>query len=193
MHNTADVVIVGAGIIGLACAEHFARMGQHVILLDRGLPGAGQTTRTGGGIRFAHGSDLNIRLTLRSSPTWKRFAEDFGVDPDFRETGHLFLSSRPEQIESFRSQIALQTQMGLNSALLDRKHMVDRWPQLERVEATHALFCSQGGYLDHHRVVDGFVRKLLSLGVQMELGRRVEGVLQEAGCVVVVETSRGFQ
>lgn len=191
MRNRSDAVIIGAGIIGLACAEHFARMGQSVILLDRGLPGAGQTTRTGGGIRFAHGSDLNIRLTLRSLPVWARFAEVFGVDPNFRETGHLFLTLQPERVDGFRSQVALQTRMGVDSALLDREQIVERWPHLDKVGATHALACSQGGYLDHHRVVDGYVRKVLFMGVTMELGRRVENIIQEAGRVVGVETSDG--
>ena len=191
MQNKSDVVIVGAGILGLACAEQFARLGQSVTILDRHLPGAGQTTRTGGGIRLAHGSDLNIRLTLRSLPVWKQFSETFGVDPGFRETGHLFMTSKPEQIDSFQSQIALQNQLGVNSDLLDRDQIVQRWPQLKSISASHALSCGIGGYLDHHQVVDGYMRKILSMGVRMELGHRAERTIQEAGRVVGVETSRG--
>ncbi len=189
MNKRSDVVIIGAGIIGLACAEQFARMGNTVTILDRHLPGAGQTTRTGGGIRLAHGSELNIRLTLRSLPVWMRFSELYGVDPAFRQTGHLFLTSEPETIERFQSQVALQAQMGVESDLLERKQVVDRWAQLENISATHALSCRQGGYLDHHRVVDGYVRKILSMGVHMELGCRAENIIQEAGRVVGVETS----
>ncbi|MEL7253289.1 MAG: FAD-dependent oxidoreductase [Pseudomonadota bacterium] len=191
MRNQSDVLIIGAGIIGLACAEHFARMGSRVTILERHLPGAGQTTRTGGGIRLAHGSELNIRLTLRSLPAWACFSKAFGVDPNYRETGHLFLTSENKQIDGFRTQIALHRQMGVRSAIIDRSQVVERWPQLEKVSATHALSCRQGGYLDHHRVVDGYTRKILSAGVRLELGCRVENIVQEAGRVVGVETSLG--
>lgn len=191
MNNRSDVVIIGAGIVGLACAEQFSRRGARVIILDRHLPGAGQTTRTGGGIRLAHGSELNVSLSLRSFPVWARFAEAFGVDIDYRETGHLFLTSTPEQIDTFRAQADLQKRLGLSSVILDKGQIAKQWPHLRNVDSTHGLFCREGGYVNHHRVVDGYVRALLRSGVTLELGRRVENIIQEAGRVVGVETSHG--
>ena len=75
--QTSDVVIIGAGIIGLAIAYSLLRAGKSVRIIERSKPGIGQSTKTGGGIRLAHGSELNIQLTQLSFDTWLNFEEYF--------------------------------------------------------------------------------------------------------------------
>src|SRR4029453_18622137 len=82
--KSTDVVVVGGGCIGLASAIALAGRGTNVILVERGLPGAANSTLTGGGIRQQFGSELNVRLSQLSAETWDGFEERFGVDPRFR-------------------------------------------------------------------------------------------------------------
>ncbi|GIS99603.1 MAG: hypothetical protein CM1200mP26_13160 [Acidimicrobiales bacterium] len=86
--------MIGAGIVGLAAAHSLLLAGNSVRIIEQSEPGTGQSTRTGGGIRLAHGSEINVRLAQLSLPTWLSFEQQFGIDPYYQETGHLFLSSK---------------------------------------------------------------------------------------------------
>lgn len=188
---TSDVLVIGAGIIGLACADRFARAGAKVTILEQYHPGAGQTTRTGGGIRLAHGSELHIQLSLRSYDHWLNFYERFGVDPGYVETGHLFFTSLDAPNSNFKAHSDLQRAFNLPSRTLSEAEVHSEWPQLNKVTADHAIFCQAGGYLDHHRVVDGYVRELLRMGVKIESGRRVDNLIFDKGRVVGAKTTQG--
>ena len=186
-----DVIIIGAGIIGLAAAHALAEAGAKVRVLDRHLPGSGQSTRTGGGIRLSHGSATNVRLTQASLPVWEAFAERFGVNPRYRTTGHLFLTSDPERADDLAGQATWQADEGVRSDILTRDEIARRWPHLRTVAGTTGSHCATGGYLDHHRVIQGYTRAVEARGATILPGVRVEGLVQHAGGVVGVETSEG--
>ena len=97
--SSEDVLVIGAGIVGLAAGHALAGRGARVRIFERYLPGTEQSTRTGGGIRLSHGSAMNIALTRASLPVWRRFEDHFGIEPGWRHTGHLFLSARLESGE----------------------------------------------------------------------------------------------
>ena len=106
MKRVDDVIIIGAGIIGLLCAYYLSKEKFKVTVLEKKFPGSGDTTKTGGGIRYLHGSAVNISFSKMSHSFWtyykakshKRF---------FENTGHLFLTSKPENLETFRQQAEL--------------------------------------------------------------------------------------
>src|SRR5512139_4233595 len=102
MEKTADVVIIGGGIIGLSIAYHLAlkKMGR-VVLLERGQLGEGSTSRCVGGIRAQFSTEINILFSLESIKTFEHFKEEFGVDPEFRRIGYLFLATTPQEKEIF--------------------------------------------------------------------------------------------
>src|SRR5215471_13303571 len=100
-----DVTIVGAGIIGLSCAYFLARRGVKVVVLERKLPGAGSSTRNGGGVRSQLGTATNIKLSVLSEPYWSEFVERFGIDPWFRTIGYLFLAADDTELETLRGQV----------------------------------------------------------------------------------------
>ena len=76
MTATADVVIVGAGVVGASIAYHLAARGAKVIVVDRGAgPGAGSTSKATGGFRAQFGSAINVRLSLLARGKLERFAD----------------------------------------------------------------------------------------------------------------------
>src|SRR5262245_29642706 len=90
MTDTAEVVIVGAGIMGVSTAYHLARLGmRRVIVLERDTVCSGSTAFASGGIRHQYANRLGVELTTHSIVTYERFAEEFGVDPQFRQHGYL--------------------------------------------------------------------------------------------------------
>ena len=89
-----DVAIVGAGVIGLSCAYFLARRGVKVVVLERKLPGAGSSTRNGGGVRSQLGTATSVQLSVLSEPYWSEFEKRFGVDPWLRRIGLKGVKSR---------------------------------------------------------------------------------------------------
>ena len=106
MEKTADVVIIGGGIIGVSIAYHLARKkAGRVVLLEKGMLGEGSTSRCAGGIRTQYSTDINIRLALESVEVFQRFEEEFGVDPEFRRIGYCFLASTEKERLVFQQNI----------------------------------------------------------------------------------------
>ena len=187
--QTSDVVIIGAGIIGLAIAYSLLRAGKSVRIIERSKPGVGQSTKTGGGIRLAHGSELNIQLTQLSFDTWLNFEEYFNIDPFYRTTGHLFLTAESENV--LLSQAALLERMKVDYDLLSTSQMSSYWPQLSSMNFSKGLYCKEGGYLDQHRVIKGYVDTVVSNGVKLLTGTQVDGLLKVNERISGVTTSAG--
>ena len=75
MNRVDDVIIIGAGIIGLLCAYYLAKEKFKVTVLEKDFPGSGDTTRTGGGIRYLHASPTNIYLSKMSHSFWTYYKD----------------------------------------------------------------------------------------------------------------------
>ncbi len=140
-------------------------------VVERLLPGSGDSTRTGGGIRLAHGSAINVALTRLSLPTWQNFAALFGVDPQYHNTGHLFLSQRAADS---------QTAYCGTTCQLDLADVQSGWPRLRHLHFATAHYCETGGYLDHSRVIQGYQETLLRNGVDIRCPVEVDGLLMDA-------------
>ncbi|MBT3325552.1 MAG: FAD-binding oxidoreductase [Gemmatimonadales bacterium] len=188
--NTSDVIVVGAGIIGLAAAHALLEAGSSVRIVEQFEPGTGQSTRTGGGIRVAHGSEINVQMAQLSLPTWLNFEQKFGIDPRYQQTGHLFLTSK--DTNGLTTQSDLLNSLGVHCDVLSREELCVLWPSLGVTGFQAGNYCKTGGYLDHHRVVEGFAQKVQAGGAHLEFNTRVEGILRDDDRVIGVRTSEGL-
>jgi len=192
MHSsTHDVVVIGGGIIGLACAYSLAADGVGVLLIEKGLPGSEQTVRTGGGIRLCHSSIINIQLSKVSFPIWEQFEDRYGVDPQFRMTGHLFLARSGTYLEVLGNQSRLHGELDIPSEVLTIDSISTRWPDVTLDGFRGGLLCPVGGYLNHYRAVQGFYHGALDAGARLSLGVRVTGFFRSGERIIGVETTDG--
>ena len=102
-NKVKKVLVIGAGAIELSCGYHLAKKGMSVTIIESDSPGSGQSTKTGGGIRYFHGSTENIQMSFRSRDFWDKFYKTFGINPGYRETGHLFLTSSFQKSQDLNS------------------------------------------------------------------------------------------
>ena len=181
--------MIGAGIVGLAAAYSLLLAGNSVRIIEQSEPGTGQSTRTGGGIRLAHGSEINVRLTQLSLPTWLSFEQQFGIDPYYQETGHLFLSSKDGR--GLATQADLLKSLGVHCDVLSNEEISLQWPELSSMNFSIGNYCKTGGYFDQHRVVKGFAQTVRAGGAHLELHTRVEGILHDGDRITGVHTSEG--
>jgi glycine/D-amino acid oxidase-like deaminating enzyme len=188
----ADVVIVGAGIIGLSCAYFLARRRLNVVVLERKVPGAGSSTRNGGGVRSQLGTATNIQLSVLSEPYWAEFEERFGVDPWLRRIGYLFLAADGDELQTLRDQVGLQNELGVPSELLGAHDLSSRWPSLRDLGFTGGSYCATDGFLNQHRALRGVALAAESAGARIECGSEVIGFVVEAGAVGAVRTTNGI-
>jgi gamma-glutamylputrescine oxidase len=110
---TADVVVVGGGIMGVSVAYWLSRLGAQVLLLESRLLGWGASGRNGG-LLLAGASSLEDPTAVRD------LLEEEGIDADYEQPGHLALATSPEMIDSIRAEIACRTPAAAPLVLLDR-------------------------------------------------------------------------
>src|SRR4030043_1634121 len=114
MEKTAEVVIIGGGVIGVSIAYHLAmKKAGKIVLLEKGQLGEGSTSRCVGGIRSQFSTEINILFSLESMKTFDHFEEEFGVNPEFKRIGYLFLPTTDQAVKVFQQNLILQKQFGI--------------------------------------------------------------------------------
>ncbi len=177
MGKTADVVIIGGGVIGLSIAYYLAlKKAGRIVLLEKGQLGEGSTSRCVGGIRTQFSTEINIRFSLESLKTFEQFKDEFGVDPEFKRIGYLFLATTEEEIELFHQNTKLQQKFDIPVEFLSAEEVGARWPYLRTHDVQGGTFCSRDGYAGPSEVLSGFARCARRLGVKIYEGMEVFGI-----------------
>jgi glycine/D-amino acid oxidase-like deaminating enzyme len=190
--GTADVVIVGAGIMGAATAYHLARLGAgRVVVLERDTVCSGSTALASGGIRHQYANRVGIELTLRSIVTYERFAEEFGVDPQFRQHGYLLLVATDEELAVARRSVALQTSLGVDTRLLSPAETKALCPYLETGDLLGATYSPRDGYADPYLCATAIAARARELGVVIHQQRPVTGFTRDGDRIRGVLTAEG--
>ena len=189
MAKTADVVIIGGGIIGLSIAYYLAlKKAGSIILFEKGQLGEGSTSRCVGGIRTQFSTEINIRFSLESLKTFEQFEEEFGVNPEFRRVGYLFLATTEEEMEIVRRNIRLQKKFNIPVELLNPQEIVARWPYLRMDDILGGTFCSWDGYAGPSEILSGFANGAKRAGVKICEGMEILEISVVKGRIHDVKT-----
>src|SRR5271154_5627331 len=113
--KSADVVIIGGGIVGSGIAYQLTSAGcRNVVILEReSSQGKGSTGKSMGGVRAQFATPVNIRMSLYSIPFFARFDETLGLPSGYKPQGYLFVATEPRHMEYLRTNYALQVSLGL--------------------------------------------------------------------------------
>jgi sarcosine oxidase subunit beta len=189
MEKTADVVIIGGGIVGLSIAYYLAlKRAGRIVLFEKGQLGEGSTGRCVGGIRTQFSTEINIRFSLESLKTFEQFEEEFGMNPEFKKIGYLFLATTEQEIGVFRENITLQRKFNIPVEFLSPEEIRSRWPYLRTEDVLGGTFCPGDGYAGPSEILSGFVNGAKRGGVKIYEGMEIVGISLAKGRIRSVRT-----
>ncbi len=191
--TTADVVIVGGGVMGTSTAYHLAKKGVKNIVLIEKQPffGMMSTGQCAGGIRHQFSSEINVRFSLESIHMLERFPEEMDQEIDLRFTGYLFLLTHEEDVVAFRKNVELQHSLGVMTHWLDFEEIARMVPLVNIEGVLAGTFYERDGLCDPSSVVQGYVKNARRMGAKLFTGTEATGIRLQGGRVVAVETRRG--
>ena len=191
--KTADVVIVGGGIVGTATAYYLAKAGvKDVIVLEKNTVCSGSTARCGAGIRAQFGLELNCRLGLASIEVHEGLTEELGMDTGVNQMGYLLVSYTPEESELFQKNIETQRRVGVMTKVLDRKEVEEIVPGIDHIDdAVGFTFYDRDGTGDPFLTTFALKEGAIRYGARFYKFTEVKSLLKEKGRIYGVETSEG--
>ncbi|MHB8507110.1 MAG: NAD(P)/FAD-dependent oxidoreductase [Candidatus Dormibacteria bacterium] len=187
-----NVLVIGAGAIGCSVAFNLAQAGvKNILVLDRGGIGEGSTGRCAGGVRAQFGTEVNVRMGLRSREVLRDFERLLGRPSDFKEIGYLFCASSEELMAGLRANVEMQRGAGLKDvsevSVAEIQKLV---PGLQTADLFGGTFCPSDGIAGPNELTSAYAHASRQAGVRIMEGVEVTGLsLDSTDCRVL--TSRG--
>ena len=192
--KTAEVAIVGAGIVGASIAWHLARAGARgVLLLDREeRQGQGSTGKSMGGVRAQFATEHNVRMSMYSIPFYARFEEHTGSPCGYKPHGYLFMATAQKHLDYLRTNRKLQAAHGLaNVEEWTRDQIVECVPPLRADDILAGAYCPTDGFVDPWLAMEGFTNDALRRGAELLRSAEVTAIDTRSGRVEAVRTTAG--
>lgn len=182
-------MVVGAGMVGAACALYAARAGLDVILVDRG-PVAGGTTGAGEGNLLVSDKEPGpeLQLALLSARLWSELAQELGGAVEYEPKGGLVVASTPRSLTALTELASRQRAAGVTTAQVDTEQLRELEPCLAPGFAGGVLYPQDAQVMPTLAAA----RLVRASGARLETGRTVTRVLRDTdGAVRGVRTDRG--
>lgn len=191
--TTADIVIIGGGVMGASAAYHLAKRGvKDILLLEKEeFFGTGATGRCAGGVRYQFSTGINVKLSLESLPMIERFKEEIRQDVNYRQCGYLLVATNEQDAATFKRNVELQNNLGVPTQLLSGDEVRARLPLMKFDDAIAGTFNQRDGIVDPNSVVMGYVTAAQKMGVKAFNKAEVTGITVSGGEVRGVQTSLG--
>jgi sarcosine oxidase subunit beta len=193
MTRTADVLVVGGGVVGTSAAYHLADAGAGHVLLLEGADhlAAGSTGACAGGFRYQFSSDVNVRLSRASIPMITGFTEEHGLPLDVTQHGYLFLVRTESSWRDFLAANRMHASLGVEADVLSPEEAVALAPGISAEGLVGATYGPMDGIADPSGLTHGYATLARRAGTEIELGVEVQGVRSSNGRVLGVDTTGG--
>jgi sarcosine oxidase subunit beta len=192
--QTAEVVIIGGGIVGSSIAYHLVAAGRtNVLVVERETAqGKGSTGKSMGGVRAQFSTPVNIQMSLYSIPFYASFDERLGHPAGYRPQGYLFCATSDSHLAYLRANYEKQVAMGLKDVrLVAADEIRGMFPQLRSDDIVGGSFCASDGFVDPYSAMIGFMTWAADHGAKLWKNATVTGIQRDQQGIAAVETTKG--
>jgi sarcosine oxidase subunit beta len=190
--RTAEVVVIGGGVVGTATAFQLAKRGvREVVLLERGQLGAGASGKSGALVRCHYANPHEAKLTVESLTIFRTWGDLVGHgDPGFEATGFVQVVA-PADEAKLRHNVAAQQAVGVETQVVSAAELREIEPLMRTDDLTVAAFEPRSGFADPNGTLYGFAAAFQALGGTICLETEATAILTEGDRVTGVETAHG--
>ncbi|HXJ80689.1 MAG TPA: FAD-binding oxidoreductase [Candidatus Methylomirabilis sp.] len=186
----ADVVVVGAGIVGSATAYYLSRRGVRVVVVERGATCGEQSRKNWGFVRQQGRDPHEVPLMMESNRIWRGLEQELHADLEWVQGGNLALAADPARMALFEEWLAVARQFGLDTRVLRPRDLPGVVPELGGQWAG-GMHTPSDGHADPGKSTDALARAATAHGATIHLGCAVETVVTRGSAVSAVITERG--
>jgi glycine/D-amino acid oxidase-like deaminating enzyme len=187
---TADVVIIGGGIVGVSTAWFLARLGVSVALFEKGRIAGEQSGRNWGWVRQQGRSPVELPLMMQSLRLWQGLAAELGEDLGFRQGGSLYLAETPAELDELAEWLPVAREHGLDTRMLGAADL-ESVLRTDGVRWAGAMYTASDGRAEPNRASVAIARGAERAGARIVTSCAVRGIERAAGEVAGVVTEHG--
>ena len=188
--ETADVVIIGGGVIGGACAYNLARAGVSVMLLEKNEIASAASGGSAGGVRQQNRAAAELPLAMAANPIWKTMEQELCADLEYRRAGHMNLAEREDQVPAMEASVKRQQAAGLDIRMVYAKELRDLVPAAGP-QMIAGSYTPTDGFANPILVTRAFAAAARRHGATICTRTTVHAIRREKNRVVGVESSMG--
>lgn len=193
MSNTADVIIIGGGVVGCAAAYYLAKRGTtNVIVLEASKSiGHGGSSRNGGGVRQSGRDVRELPYAMYGiKHLWPTLSEELGVDVEYTQKGNLRLGKTEAHLQKLQTLASNAQSVGLDVRMVDAKEIQEICPYLSK-DIIGASWCPTDGHANPLTTTLGFYKRALEMGVRFYTDAKVKELRKVQGKVRKVVLTDG--
>jgi sarcosine oxidase, subunit beta len=189
--RTADIVILGAGVMGTSIAFQLAkRKAGQILILDKDHVGRGGSGRSSALIRMHYTFPREVELAVRSLHMFQNWREIVGAPGDFRKTGFVRIV-HPHEAERLKANVEMQKKLGVSVALIDKQQLQSLEPDWRVDDIELAAYEPDSGYGDGAGVAGDFLSAARDLGAVYFSRTQADSLIVENGKVRGLATNQG--